>query len=165
MEPKTITFAGRATGWTGRYAVVEPYVAGKCIVDIGASPFYTLYPARERASRCEGVYFANDTHPLKGVHEVYCEYGAIGLHHVNIETDDLPFATDSVDIVTACEVLEHCENFPARFASEARRILRPGGLIFITVPNIHSIANIARLVLQKNIYMRYRNDATGRHRA
>jgi hypothetical protein len=43
-------------------------------------------------------------------------------------------------------------------------VLRPGGHLVITVPNVASIANILKLIFQKNIYMKYRSDVTGRHK-
>jgi SAM-dependent methyltransferase len=116
------------------------------------------------AKECQGIYFANDEHPLRPFNTIYSKYGPIGLNHVNIETGDLPFADDSFNVITACEVLEHLEYFPRRFASEVRRILRPGGILCITVPNVSSLGNIGKLIFQKNIFMKYRSDPTGRHK-
>ncbi|PQP41641.1 class I SAM-dependent methyltransferase [Mycolicibacterium austroafricanum] len=147
------------------YDLIAPYVKGAHVVDIGASPFYLLDCALQGgASRASGVYFAYDQHPLREAERIYSSHGEIELSHLNIEEQDWPFADDSVDVVTACEILEHCEHFPLRFANEVRRVLRPGGLLLITVPNVASIANIAKLVLGKNIFMKYRADATGRHK-
>ena len=144
---------------------IKANVPGSSILDVGASPFYLLHRAMEAGARqCHGIYFSNDAHPLKDIEKIYSPFGSIELSHANIETDDLPFADNSVDIVTACEILEHCEYFPFRFAREIRRVLKPGGLLCLTVPNVCSIANIIKLIFQKNIYMKYRSDPTGRHK-
>lgn len=45
---------------------------------------------------------------------------------------------ESLDVVTMWEVIEHVEN-PLELASEARRLLRPGGLLFLTTPNFASL--------------------------
>ena len=138
---------------------------GSRILDIGASPFYFLYRAQAAgASKSFGIYFANDEHPLKHSDRIYSKYGPIELRHSNIETDNLPFPDNSLDIVTACEVFEHLEFFPTRLLGELRRVIRPGGLLCITVPNVSSVGNILKLIFQKNIYMRYRSDPTGRHK-
>jgi SAM-dependent methyltransferase len=147
------------------YRLIEPHVAGKVVLDIGASPFYLLYRAkRGGARRAHGIYFANDAHPLKDAGSIWSDAGPIEISHANAEVDGWPFADNGVDVVTACEILEHFDMFPTRFAKEVRRVLAPGGHLCITVPNVASIANIIKLMFQKNIYMKYRADATGRHK-
>ena len=47
----------------------------------------------------------------------------------------LPFASGSFDALVSAEVLEHLEN-PHHLAREFARILRPGGTLVITTPNI-----------------------------
>lgn len=46
----------------------------------------------------------------------------------------LPFAADSFDVVVMSEILEHLPA-PARALAEAARVLRPGGLLLISVPH------------------------------
>lgn len=147
------------------YAVIEPFVAGATMLDVGASPFYLLYRALGGgAARAHGLYFANDAHPLKDQQVIFSDHGAIELSHGNAEVNGFPFADDAVDIVTACEILEHFDHFPESFAREVRRVLRPGGHLCITVPNVAAIANILKLMFQRNIYYPYRADHTGRHK-
>lgn len=147
------------------FGLIAPYIKGKTVVDVGASPFYLLYRAKAAgATRCHGLYFANDDHPLRGSDTIYSDAGPIEISHANVEEEGFPFAADSVDVVTACEILEHFDTFPMQFASEVRRVLKPGGYLAITVPNICSIANIIKLIAQKNVYMKYRSDVTGRHK-
>lgn len=45
----------------------------------------------------------------------------------------MPFETDSIDSAMATEVLEHCPN-PTQTLLEISRVLKPGGLFFLTVP-------------------------------
>ena len=47
----------------------------------------------------------------------------------------LPFSSDSFDVVCATEVLEHLF-LPDEAAREAARVLRPGGVLIVTVPNV-----------------------------
>ncbi len=51
------------------------------------------------------------------------ELGAVG---------DLPFPSATFDLVTCLDVLEHVDDVPA--TEEIRRVLRPGGLLLVTVP-------------------------------
>lgn len=50
----------------------------------------------------------------------------------------LPFDDESFDAVACVEGVEHIEN-PHLLAREANRILRPGGRLYITTPNVLSI--------------------------
>jgi methionine biosynthesis protein MetW len=47
----------------------------------------------------------------------------------------LPFAADSFDVAVCIEVLEHLLE-PQLAVSEIRRVLRPGGRLILTVPNV-----------------------------
>jgi ubiquinone/menaquinone biosynthesis C-methylase UbiE len=53
----------------------------------------------------------------------------------NINTDPLPYPDQSFDLVTATEVVEHLEN-PRFFIREIARILKPGGYVILSTPNI-----------------------------
>ena len=54
---------------------------------------------------------------------------------MNIDRDPLPYADAAFDIVTCSEVIEHLENFRA-LLREAHRVLRPGGTLVLTTPNV-----------------------------
>jgi 2-polyprenyl-6-hydroxyphenyl methylase/3-demethylubiquinone-9 3-methyltransferase len=48
---------------------------------------------------------------------------------------DLPLSTASVDVIVSSECIEHTRN-PRRAVREMMRVLRPGGLLFLTTPNL-----------------------------
>jgi ubiquinone/menaquinone biosynthesis C-methylase UbiE len=48
----------------------------------------------------------------------------------------LPVADQTADVLIATAVIEHVAD-PRRFVSEVRRVVRPGGLAFITTPTPH----------------------------
>jgi len=47
----------------------------------------------------------------------------------------LPFADESMDLVTSFQVLEHVAN-PARYLAECARVCKPGGRLVISVPSV-----------------------------
>lgn len=44
------------------------------------------------------------------------------------------------DAIVAIEIIEHLEN-PFRFVRECSRLLKPGGLLFLTTPNVETISS------------------------
>ena len=63
---------------------------------------------------------------------------------LKIQNLDGEFAAEIVaddnkyDAVIAIEIIEHLEN-PFRFARECAKLLKPGGLLFLTSPNVESV--------------------------
>ncbi|MBX3456289.1 class I SAM-dependent methyltransferase [Ferrovibrio sp.] len=53
---------------------------------------------------------------------------------LDFETDALPLADASQDVITSVSVIEHLR-VPNMMLGEARRILRPGGVIILVTPN------------------------------
>lgn len=61
---------------------------------------------------------------------------ALGLEARRIDSErEIPFPDDCFDVVACLEVFEHLVE-PHRAASEIRRVLRPGGTLIVTVPNV-----------------------------
>jgi|CXWL01.1.fsa_nt_gi SAM-dependent methyltransferase len=54
---------------------------------------------------------------------------------VDLNVDRLPEPDGSLDLVVASEVIEHVID-PGRAVAEFHRVLRPGGHVLITVPNV-----------------------------
>lgn len=62
----------------------------------------------------------------------------ITLQVANGERDPWPYPDNSFDLVTGMEILEHLALDPYFFYTEAARVLKPGGHILITTPNVVS---------------------------
>jgi SAM-dependent methyltransferase len=69
----------------------------------------------------------------------------IEIHQCNLERDRLKFPDDSLDRVTCFEVLEHLRVDPNFMLIEMNRILRPGGILFLSTPNGSSWDSFARV--------------------
>ena len=67
------------------------------------------------------------------------------------ESGVLPYAADSFDIAVAVEVLEHVDGH-GRFFAEAARVLKPGGTLLFTTPNILSLKSRLRFLLSGTFY-------------
>ena len=73
----------------------------------------------------------------------------------NIEVDDLPYDDDFFDAVSCCQVMEHITHSPLHPMREFLRILKPGGVCEIDVPNVVCFRNRSRLLRGKNITYDY----------
>ncbi len=63
--------------------------------------------------------------------------------------DGFPYSDDWFDAVLFCDVLEHLSE-PISCLREIRRVLRRGGYLFLTTPNLSSLYNRIRLLFGKS---------------
>jgi SAM-dependent methyltransferase len=62
------------------------------------------------------------------------------------EKDRFPYADDWFATVLCCELLEHLPSDPMHMMVEIHRILRPGGHLVLTTPNIASMRAVAGIL-------------------
>jgi 2-polyprenyl-3-methyl-5-hydroxy-6-metoxy-1,4-benzoquinol methylase len=112
--------------------IAEPSV--RAALDIGCSVgsieslFHQQYPTRAASVHIEGVDISD---------EAVRQASALALPNCTFRTyagTDLPYRSDTFDLVIAIEVIEHVVDKP-RFLAEAWRVLRPGGRFLLTTPN------------------------------
>lgn len=65
---------------------------------------------------------------------------------LDLNTHPLPYPDASFDLVTCSEVLEHVENYRA-VLREIRRVLKPGGLMVVTTPNVLNMKSRLRYLV------------------
>ena len=111
-------------------------------LDVGTGNGYLPKIARPKLNgvRITGTDFA---------HNAIRSASALDARIVNdIDESGLPFAEASFDFISCLEVIEHLI-FPAKALSEMHRVLKPGGHLVVTVPNIQFIEYIAALIRGK----------------
>jgi SAM-dependent methyltransferase len=91
--------------------------------------------------------------------EALAEAAKLGIETQWADLDEpLAFKDETFDVVVAGELMEHLRD-PARFASEARRVLRPGGTFVASVPNAFRLKNRLRFLMGR----KPENDPTHLH--
>jgi ubiquinone/menaquinone biosynthesis C-methylase UbiE len=83
----------------------------------------------------------------------------VPVYRVDLETQQLPVDDATFDYVLCCEVIEHLELDPMFMISEINRVLKPGGTLILTTPNITSSRAIWKILrgLEPYFYMQYRH--------
>ncbi len=64
----------------------------------------------------------------------------------DVETETVPFAAESFDAVLFNELFEHLRIDPVFTLREARRVLKPGGLLLLSTPNLRSFRGLKNLL-------------------
>lgn len=60
--------------------------------------------------------------------------------------DGIPLEDDSVDVIIACEIIEHLTS-PYAFMKEVRRVLKKDGMLILSMPNLCSLKNRLMVLL------------------
>lgn len=89
------------------------YFAGKAIIDLGCGDQYIRNPFERRGAT----------------------YRGIDIDECNLETQDIPVPSSSYDIAVSLALVEHLID-PGNFLTEVKRILKPGGLLWMSTPDI-----------------------------
>jgi len=135
---------------------------GRCL-ELGSFPYFTTM-LLEQFSDLEleaGNYFGPDRKVISHKatymdHRLGRETSAeFKSHSFNIEEESFPFPDDHFDVVLFCEILEHLTADPVAALKEIRRVLKPGGRLILTTPNVNKLECVARMIAGANIYYPY----------
>ena len=84
------------------------------------------------------------------------------------EADTFPYPDEYFSTVLCCELIEHLRTDPMHALAEINRVLKPGGRLLLTTPNIVSFRAVAAILLSYHpgFFQAYiRPDAEGRAEA
>ncbi|HEX8009435.1 MAG TPA: class I SAM-dependent methyltransferase [Casimicrobiaceae bacterium] len=113
-----------------RYHFALPLVVGAEVLDVACGAGYGSALLARRAKSVVGADVAADT-----LEHARASYAAVpNLDFRQADCAALPFADASFDAVVSFETIEHIEAQES-FLDEARRVLRPDGLLILSSPN------------------------------
>lgn len=110
------------------------------ILDVGCFPLHLFHDLEKKGYKVYGVSSVHE--PTKHPNVKVCD----------LENDPIPFEPDQFDLVIFTEVFEHLHSSPQKVVAEIKRVLKPGGYLIFTTPNVLRFQNIINLIVGKNIY-------------
>jgi SAM-dependent methyltransferase len=118
---------------------------GRRLLDVGSFPGHLSALAQSRGWEVIGL---NNT--IEGADAwtdflERCGERKITIRGCEVEREPFPLATASVDGVLFCELFEHLHLNPFHTLKEIFRVLRPGGLLVLTTPNLRRVETFSRL--------------------
>ena len=109
------------------------------VLDVGCSPGHLAMALVKAGFEVQGI----DLNPLWLAKYAPGWPERLRITHTNIEQDPMPFPSDSFDLVIFTEVLEHIAiTDPCVVLGEIRRVLRPGGRMLLSTPNVANLSNV-----------------------
>ena len=76
----------------------------------------------------------------------------VNVSKCDIETQRLPFADASFDAVVFNELFEHLRINPIFTLTEVLRVMKPGGTLMLSSPNLRSLAGIGNFLIRNRAY-------------
>lgn len=113
------------------------------VLDLSCGEGEILQQLHQHGCKVEGTHFREDDYILRNPRQILDK---VPIHTEVDLTRPLPFEDGQYDIVLATEVIEHLPNHSV-FVAEAARMVKPGGYLILTTPNVHRLSSRLRFLL------------------
>jgi 2-polyprenyl-3-methyl-5-hydroxy-6-metoxy-1,4-benzoquinol methylase len=122
----------------GRYLFAAPYVNSKTVLDAACGTGYgTYYLANRGAKGVTGIDLSEEA-----INYANVTYRMDSLKYCAGDVTRMPFRSQSYDLISSFETLEHLRD-PESFIAECKRLLKSNSKLIISTPNrdVHSSQN------------------------
>lgn len=131
-------------------AGMEFLAPGAAILDVGNAPGHVGIGFTLMGHKVQGLNLNANWRSTYPSPEWFERFNVV---ETDVETAGLPFEDDSFDAVLFTEVLEHVGiKHPLGILQDMRRVLKPGGVVIFSTPNVCNISNLYALLKGKNIF-------------
>lgn len=113
-----------------RYLTAKQYVAGKRVLDIACGEGYGSKLMKDwGAASVVGVDVSDEALAVANRY-----FSGDGITFLNHTAEELPFDSDSFDVVVSFETIEHLDH-PEKFLQEIARVVKFDGVVLVSCPN------------------------------
>jgi glycosyltransferase involved in cell wall biosynthesis/SAM-dependent methyltransferase len=131
------------TRLTKTLAITPPGDADKRILEMGS--YMQITPALKTKlgyGEVRGCYYG----PAGQVEHKSVQSFECDVDLFNAEVDRFPYEDEYFDTILCCELIEHLPSDPMHMMAEINRILKPGGSLVLTTPNIASLRAVSAIL-------------------
>lgn len=139
------------------FSLLSGYDKDNALLDVGSHYLHGLFGAH-----CLGFrrIFGADIEYFNSASASRAESIGALIKNCDLARENIPFDDESFDIVVLAETLEHFNFHPRKVFLEISRVLRPGGELIITTPNLLRLNNRLKCVLGRSINSDIKEDYT-----
>lgn len=145
-QEKTLAYFGREFSkisqyqlkpWHASYVekiketVLDKNIHGKTLIDIGTGAGYVAVEAAKLGLNVIACDITSEA--LNNIKRFKKQLNLSNIKLIKCGADKIPISNNSVDYVIACAILEHLPS-EKKAVEEWKRILKPGGKLFLSVP-------------------------------
>jgi SAM-dependent methyltransferase len=123
-----------------------PAGEGRRLLDVGSFPGHLSALAQARGWRVTGLNNAIEGAAAWAAFLERCRRRGIEILACEVEREPFPAPTGAFDAILFCELFEHLHVNPFHTLKEIFRVLRPGGLLILTTPNLRRAETLFRYV-------------------
>ncbi len=121
-----------------------PEGRGRRLLDVGSFPGHLSALARARGWEVAGLNTGIEPAGAWAGFLERCRERKIDILSCDVEREPFPAETASFDAVLFCELFEHLYWNPFHTLKEIFRVLKPGGLLILTTPNVRRAETLFR---------------------
>jgi SAM-dependent methyltransferase len=129
--------------------IVDRHHKSGSILEVGGHPFHFTY----FLSKLDYSVVSLDIDPSRA--KPLIDKNDLNVIKCNVETEKLPFDDETFQMVLFNEIFEHLRINPIDTLEEVNRILKPGGIMMLTTPNLYALHTIVNYLIGRGIRKPY----------